>query len=218
MTLLLRLFGHIGTLGTLVSWIYMLNTGREVSIFWIGFLICLALVSFLVAIIFEYKLRPQDKGIYCKSEKEINNYMYNWIKNGGRVTIFTRDMSWAQKNPTIENMLHKKAKDDELSIILSEKNEFINGIEKSGAKIYTYGDLGYTPTSRFTIVKTDRIGSKVAIGSENEGEHYIEEFSSSNGYPFHIANDLSKFLIHYNDVMRGIKNDELPTSKIQERK
>ena len=79
-------------------------------------------------------------------------------------------------------------------------------------------DLEYTPTSRFTIVKNGRIDSKVAIGTERDGKHYIEEFSGADGYPLHIANDLSNILIKYNDLIRGINHGRIPTSTVQGRK
>ncbi|ARD47797.1 hypothetical protein [Sporosarcina sp. P33] len=136
--------------------------------------------------------------------------MLQWISKGGRVTIFTRDMSWANKDKEIKELLFKKAINNELIIIIASNIGLTKKLENDGATIYTYEELGYTPNSRFTIVRTDRIDSKVAIGKERNGKHFIEEFDSSDGYPFHIANDLTNFLIKFNKINKEgtIQNEE----------
>lgn len=44
-----------------------------------------------------------------KTTTQINDYMYRWISTGGRVAIFTRDMSWANE-PRIKDLLLNKAR------------------------------------------------------------------------------------------------------------
>src|SRR5690348_5154195 len=34
-----------------------------------------------------------------RSQRRINTCMRRWVSNGGRVVIFSRDMSWAQEQP-----------------------------------------------------------------------------------------------------------------------
>lgn len=212
----IKWFGHLGTLASLVGIILLLNGMEKPPLFLMGVLISLSVIMFILSIIFEIKTIKKP-GLYCENEKEINDYMINWIQKGGRVIVFTRDMSWAQHDITVKDMLLRKSKNNELSIILAEKSEFISELEENGANIYTYGELNYTPTSRFTIVKRGRIDSKVAIGTEKDGKHYIEEFSQNDGYQFPIANDLANILIHYNNLMRGLKNGQTSTSTLQER-
>lgn len=195
--MLIKWFSHLGTLASLIG-IILLQPSNYLKLV----LGITAALLFVVTIIYEKKTAKKP-GLYCETESEINNYMYNWIKNGGRVTIFTRDMSWAQTDSVIKDMLIQKSKAKELNIILAERNSFIEELERSGANINVYGELGYTPTSRFTIVKTGRIDSKVAIGTERNGKHYIEEFKSGDGYPLHIANDLANILIKLNDSGRN---------------
>lgn len=196
----LKWFGHLGTLGSLIGIIFLIKGNENPSAFLMGFLICLAIILFILAIVWEMRLSQKNKGIYCKNEKEINEYMFRWINKGGRVTIFTRDMSWAEDDIVIKDMLLKKAMKNELTIILAKNKGLTKNLEQNGANIYTYGELGYTPNSRFTIVRTGRIDSKVAIGKEQNGKHFIEEFSSADGYQFHIANDLVNFLMKNNQV------------------
>src|SRR5206468_672153 len=52
----------------------------------------------------------------------IKRYMLNWIEHGGRVAIWTRDMSWAQ-NPETRRLLTEKARRNELILCLPELNE-----------------------------------------------------------------------------------------------
>lgn len=193
----LRWFGHLGTLGSLISIIFIIEKNENPSAFLMGFLICLAIILFILAVILEMKLNNENKGIYCKDDEDINKYMFDWISKEGIVTVFTRDMSWAQDDPIIKKLLFDKSQSGELIIILEENRGLTKQLEESGAKIHTYGKLDYTPNSRFTIVRSGRIDSKVAIGKEQNGKHFIQEFSSADGYQFHIANDMANFLIKY---------------------
>lgn len=193
----LRWFGHLGTLGSLISIIFIIEKNENPSAFLMGFLICLAIILFILAVILEMKLNNENKGIYCRDDEDINKYMFDWISKEGIVTVFTRDMSWAQDDPIIKKLLFDKSQSGELIIILEENRGLTKQLEESGANIHTYGKLDYTPNSRFTIVRSGRIDSKVAIGKEQNGKHFIQEFSSADGYQFHIANDMANFLIKY---------------------
>ena len=52
---------------------------------------------FLVVLIFLEFLDYRGRHVYAKSDTEgIKTYMHDWIEHGGRVAIWTRDMSWAQ--------------------------------------------------------------------------------------------------------------------------
>ncbi|PFL17644.1 hypothetical protein COJ07_21480 [Bacillus cereus] len=200
--MIVKWFGHLGTLASLIGIITLLKIDSPKSVFFIYTLIFVAVGLFILAIYSEIK-NYKKPGLHCKDEIEINKYMINWIKKGGRVIVFTRDMSWAQSDINVKRMLINKAEDNELEIVLLEKNSFTNELQEKGASIYTYGDLGYTPKSRFTIVRTDRVDSKVAIGSEKDGNHYIEEFGSSDGYPLHIANDLIHIIKQFNKLQEN---------------
>lgn len=201
--MLLKWFGHLGTLASLIGIIITLNSDSEISSIIVTICIVLAIVLFGLAIYIEIK-NYKKPGLFCENDQEINSYMIDWIEKGGSVTVFTRDMSWAQDDISVKRMLLRKAEKSELEIVLYEKNEFISELENKGAKIYTYGELDYIPKSRFTIVRTNRLDSKVAIGSEKNGKHYIEEFGVTDGYPLHIANDLINLIKQFSRV-RGDK-------------
>lgn len=63
---------------------------------------------------------PSSQVHAFKTTAEINDYMYNWISKGGRVVIFTRDMSWAS-DARIKDLLLRKAELEELSICVPKK-------------------------------------------------------------------------------------------------
>ena len=65
--------------------------------------------------------RPQ-RHVFRKDNKEgILNYMHDWIEHGGRVAIWTRDMSWADNDKTMQ-LLELKAQRQELLILLPSPN------------------------------------------------------------------------------------------------
>lgn len=201
----IKWFGHLGTLASLIGIIFLLKTENNSFSFFMGVLMCLAIVLFAISIYKEVKLYNSTKGIYCKDENEINAYMYRWINNRGIVTIFTRDMSWANKDQKMLELFRKKARNKELNIISDKNIGIISSLEKVGAKVYTYGELEYIPNSRFTLIRTGKTDSKVAIGKDKNGKHFIEEFGISDGDQFHIANDLVNFIKQFNYVHKKEK-------------
>jgi hypothetical protein len=133
--------------------------------------------------------------------------MKNWISKGGRVAVFTRDMTWANDND-MKKLLTKKAKDHELLLIMPEKIELSNQLETDGAEIFTYQELNHDPESRFTIIHKGRMDSEVAVGRKVNGKHKIEEFQKGQHPIFSIADDLIDILIKYNKINneRGNRN------------
>jgi hypothetical protein len=131
------------------------------------------------------------KRVFKQSDSDsIRNYMLHWIAYGGRVAIWTRDMSWA-KDEKSKSLLLDKARDGELIICLPIQTPFSELLEKEGAKIYVYGtELLSDPSARFTIAYYGRDGSKVAIGRARADKHIIEEFDSGSHPAFHLAYEL----------------------------
>lgn len=133
----------------------------------------------------------EGKRVFKQSDSEsICNYMLYWIAYGGRVAIWTRDMSWAKDDESKELLL-EKAKNDELIICLPTHTTFTKELKKEGAQIYTYGtELLSEPGTRFTIAYYGRDGSKVAIGRAKADQHVVEEFNSGSHPAFHLAYEL----------------------------
>jgi hypothetical protein len=63
---------------------------------WAVALMILAALFFVVVVVLEF-LDRGGRRVYAKADAEgIKRYMHEWIEHGGRVAIWTRDMSWAQ--------------------------------------------------------------------------------------------------------------------------
>jgi hypothetical protein len=118
--------------------------------------------------------------------------MYKWISEGGRVAIWTRDMSWAE-NPNTLELLLIKAKSHELIICTPKRFSIMDQLIGAGAEVYLYDSLDFVPRSRFTIVQFGREGSRVAIGRREGNCHVIKEYDSSEHPIFTVAEDLIKF-------------------------
>src|SRR3989442_5630503 len=115
--------------------------------------------------------------------------MHRWIRRGGRVAVWTRDMSWANTEAT-RQLLLRKAADGELIICLPQDTDLTRELKSSGAEVSTYSALGSEPASRFTIVHFGQEGSSVAVGHRKGNYHVIDEFSAEEHPAFYLAPDL----------------------------
>ena len=157
---------------------------------WAIALLILAGLSLAVLVFFEFRDR-QGRRVYAKSDASgIKRYMHGWIEHGGRVAIWTRDMSWAQ-NPQTRRLLTEKARRHELILCLPELNELATELAAVGAEVCAYGTrLLELPASRFTIAFFGRDGSRVAVGHVEGDAHVIDEFSAGSHPAFHLAADV----------------------------
>lgn len=157
---------------------------------WVVPLLALAIAGFAVLVFLEFSSRGCRR-VYSKGDtKGIRRYMHEWIKHGGRVAIWTRDLSWAQNTET-RRLLSEKAQNNELVLCLPEINELASALMKDGAEVCTYGSkLLESPASRFTITFLGRDGSRVAVGRAQGDTHMIDEFNSGDHPAFHLAADL----------------------------
>jgi hypothetical protein len=133
--------------------------------------------------------------IFEKGDKEsIKKYMHDWILNGGRVAIWTRDMSWADSADT-HRLLKEKAALNELILCLHETNELTEELSRAGAEICAYGkNTLELPASRFTISCFGRDGARVAVGRAEGENHVIDEFNSRTNPAYFLAEDLVKLV------------------------
>lgn len=139
-----------------------------------------------------YEISNMDgKNIFKQTDSaSIKKYMLHWIAYGGRVAIWTRDMSWANDEGS-KKLLTEKAKNKELIICLPAHTSFSEELQNDGAEIYVYGkSLLSEPSARFTIAFYGRDGSKVAIGRAKLDKHIIEEFGTGSHPAFNLANEL----------------------------
>lgn len=154
-------------------------------------IIACACCFFALLVIQEFASRPRDRHVYRLTDKPaITQYMHDWIERGGRVAIWTRDLSWAQNSET-QRVLEQKASSGELILCLPECNALAKHLADLGAEVCPYGEaLLESPKSRFTIAHVDRDGSRVAIGRPVGELHVIDEFAAGVHPTYHVASDL----------------------------
>jgi hypothetical protein len=174
------------------------TTHISFSFFQIACLVLFGLSSAGI-IIYDYKNRPKR----YKNAEEINEYMFRWISNIGRIVIFTRDMTWTNEQ-RIKDKLIEKSRNKELIVCMPKANEFANELKEKGASIVEYNHLNFEPQSRFTIVQYGRNDAKVAIGKSYKKYHLIEEFENGDHPLFHVAQDLVNILIKANETGRNL--------------
>jgi hypothetical protein len=136
----------------------------------------------------------QERSRVYKGADAINEYMSRWVGKPGRTVIFSRDMSWGSQRAAKAALL-KKAKADELIILMQASTPLIEELKLAGAQIVEYNATGHQPRSRFTIIGFGRDGGKVAIGTTSGDDHRVVEYRSGEHPAFAIADDLVKFLI-----------------------
>src|SRR5260370_30495881 len=120
--------------------------------------------------------------------------MVNWISNGGRVVISSRDMTWAHNDPQMHDMLLTKARAGELTLCLPDAIPLSNQLQDAGANIVLYPRLNYVPEARFTIIRYGHMDAKVAVGRMLAAGHAIEELGVGEHPVFAVATDLIQVL------------------------
>ena len=107
-------------------------------LWWAIALLVLALFCIFVFVVLEV-LAHRGRRVYAKNDTDgIKRYMHNWIEHGGRVAIWTRDMSWAH-NADTRKLLREKAARGELILCLPEQNELAKELAAVGAEVCAYG-------------------------------------------------------------------------------
>jgi hypothetical protein len=157
---------------------------------WAIALLVSATFFFGMLVVLEF-LAHRGRRVFAKCDTEgIKKYMHAWIEHGGRVAIWSRDLSWAHNDET-RGILREKAARGELILCLPEQNELAMELGDAGAEICAYGAKRLeSPTSRFTIAFFGRDGARVAVGRADGDTHVIDEFNAGRHPAFHLAEDL----------------------------
>ncbi|KTS73047.1 hypothetical protein [Pantoea stewartii] len=191
--LVVKLVGiFLGMLG-LSATLYPLVDQTKITHMYAAFItsVVISLLLLYIYLVY-YEISNMDgKSIFKQTDSaSIKKYMLHWIAYGGRVAIWTRDMSWANDESS-KKLLAEKARNKELIICLPVHTSFSEELQKQGAEIYVYGTgLLSEPSARFTIAFYGRDGSKVAIGRAKSDKHIIEEFDTGSHPAFNLANEL----------------------------
>jgi hypothetical protein len=185
----MRLATWLGTATSLVGLVLALRPPGTPLTATQGALLALVALGFAVLVLLDIRDHLRSRRHVLKREEQIVQYMYDWIAKGGRAAIFTNDMSWARDNRIVE-LLHRKARNDELTVCLPRRIPLVEGLANSGARVFTYEQLDYTARSRFTIVNYGRMDAQLAVGRRVRDRHVIEEYSLGEHPVFAIASDL----------------------------
>jgi hypothetical protein len=184
---LVALFASVASIAGLL--VAFLPSPKDLP-WWAVTLLVVAVSFFVILIMLEF-LDRRGRRAYAKADAEgIKQYMHEWIEHGGRVAIWTRDMSWAENRET-RRLLTEKARRKELILCLPEASDFARELARAGAEVCAYGaGLLESPASRFTIAFFGRDGSRVAVGRAEGDTHVIDEFSAGGHPAYYLAADL----------------------------
>ena len=189
-----NILSQIGTLASLIGLVYTLKSDEENLNGFQWFLLFISFSLFGISIYWIIKEHLSHQPKVFNNRTDIRNYMYSWINNGGRVVIFTRDLSWVNDDE-MKTLLKNKSEINECIICLPSRIDKVIEFEEAGATIIEYSKLNYVPLSRFTITNYGRDDAKIAVGKSIEnGKHIIEQFGNGEHPYFQVANDLVKIL------------------------
>jgi hypothetical protein len=105
---------------------------------WAITLLIVSAFAFIVLVGLEFA-DSRGRHVYAKIDAQgIRKYMHRWITHGGRVAIWTRDMSWAQ-NPETRRLLREKALRNELILCLPAVSPLAAELAEAGAEVCAYG-------------------------------------------------------------------------------
>ena len=130
------------------------------------------LISYFHSAPKRFRLTRQDK---------IRRYMIKWLRSGGRTVTFTRDMTWV--DATVQQILLAKAQRHELTMCIEHPLPIADALQREGAEIISYGELGVVPQSRYTIIDFEKHGARVAVGGA-VGHHHVIQVFRDGEHPF----------------------------------
>ena len=192
--LVLPLMAIIGSVGSVLGLVFpLLNQTDHIEWWMIALLVIFALLT-LLSIFILLRTRRGCRAYAVDDRSGIRDYMRQWLEDGRRSAIWTRDMSWAEHSD-IEDLLARKAISNDLIICLPQGTELTDRLKQSGAEVFLYGALG-SPATSFTIVNYERDGSRVAVGSRRGDVHLIQEFVADDSPVFHMAEDIVRLAMH----------------------
>lgn len=140
-----------------------------------------------------------------RTVRKIRDYMFDWIKNGGSVCVFSNDLSWVN-DAEMKRMLGSKAARNELRICIPKMIPVAEQLKSEGAKVHVYPMLRYVPKSRFTIINLGRADAQVAIGRRIGRVHCVEEFAEASHPAYSMAHDLAEIIERLNNSDAEVSN------------
>lgn len=126
----------------------------------------------------------------AKQDTRIASFMYDWLKNGGRVVIVSRDMTWLTDHPGLPALLEQKATAGELELVLPNPTDVATALQAKGAVLHCYSGRTPVPKVRFTFTHFGQSGTRVALGRRDGPNHVVRILSHRDGVSYDLAEDL----------------------------
>ena len=186
-----KLLLPLGSWASLLTLLLMFRPERG-SINIIYWLLIILSVFFIVSTLYlEIRKQVKIRIIAQKDRQKINEYMYEWIKNSGRIAIFSRDMSFASSDEEIKNLLLDKSQAGEVIVCVANEIALTDELKDKNAEIYSYSNSeDFSPRTRFTIANYGQgKRERVAVAHGEDDFHVIEEFDK-NDLVIYLAKDL----------------------------
>ena len=132
-----------------------------------------------------------------RAKKAIAKSLVDFMDNGGRTAILSRNLSWITDE--FIGKLERKAKDHELIIFIPHPNETSERLRKAGADVRYFSSLISDSAdniikSRFTIIQWDSTSARITYPKEDHLYHYNFEYVIGDP-TMDLAQDLIRLLI-----------------------
>lgn len=185
---IIELIGFVGSIASIVSLFW---TGGQWNTAKIALAVFIAVVIVTAAIGLFFNRETK----ICKSEQEINDFMRHWIATDGVVKVFSRDLSWVDDE--MMGIIRKKGGD--LYFYVQSENDTVKNIRQMnpGCKFYYYGDYGFEPDSRYTVIRANKDSRQIAVALKQQKgfkkmrhEIYISKESAYDKKILGLAMDL----------------------------
>ena len=158
-----------------------------------GIIVVAGLVCFFILLYDEIKNNTHNERI-CKSKEAEEDAMKDIINSQGKICIMSRDLSWV----TPEILACLEAKKTSTLIFAQSENDITKLLIARGVAVKYYGDLGFEPKTRFTIIRYNKNDPQVAIANiqnsirkRNKFEHIIYQTSASGSRQDEWINSLA---------------------------
>lgn len=152
---------YIGMVSSLLSIIVMIFTDVSNNPVFKWILTVSSIGGLVLALFLEFYHYFKWKPKKYDRQKNIE-YMKQIISNEGKVVVFAGSLSWVDNDEIKQVMLNKKGK---LHLCVEETAPHIDEFKKAGVNVYTYGSSGFSPKTRFTVMRQGTTNEKIAITS-----------------------------------------------------
>lgn len=189
---ILEVISFWGSCASLVSLLFIECDWQWAKTILYILLVVLILVSFFVLFI------CKDE-VTCRTKQKVKDFMKDWIGTDGVVEVLSRDLSWVDDEMVC--VLANKGKD--LHLYVDEETSTTQKIRNLNKEcnIHYYSKVGFTPISRFTIVRANKDERQMAIAIKEEKGYkkfrhciYISKGSQIDKKMLALASDLLQAL------------------------